>query len=487
MYANGRGVEKDEKTAFYWYQKAADQGNAQGQSSLGVMYANGRGVEKDDKQAVYWYQKAANQGNTEGQVNLGIMYEYGRGVEKDEKKAAYWCQKAAEQGSAVGQVSLGFMYANGRGVEKDDKKAAYWYQKAAEQGLAQGQLLFGVAYPIGKGIEKDEEKAFYWYQKAAEQGHADAQNALKDLKLETFSSSALRASGPYAILGDYLYSAWTQATELSFFKKDKIDRDVFIESPKEIEEESLYMHPEDESDANQSNDNNGFGFQFHPSISTYVQQAYGHIALWQVGYEIVKGIKSVFNGDSRRRRLDKIDEDKKAEVHFNDLKEKWNHTPYGNLYFKLFTSIETPTVSELEERVRLLSGKNYQALINLTDEILANIELPQFMAEKLLYLKSFALYFEKEKTANNQTTIQTPLYSNYYQNLLFNSALQKCSASKRKDEVISSAENLPENKISTNKTSLFNFESKGNNTKQILPVSIEEKDMGIINIYYPMK
>jgi TPR repeat protein len=39
----------------YWYQKAADQGYAEAQSILGVMYANGKGVLKDDKQAVYWY------------------------------------------------------------------------------------------------------------------------------------------------------------------------------------------------------------------------------------------------------------------------------------------------------------------------------------------------------------------------------------------------------------------------------------------------
>jgi TPR repeat protein len=35
----------------YWYQKAADQGYAEAQSILGVMYANGKGVLKDDKQA----------------------------------------------------------------------------------------------------------------------------------------------------------------------------------------------------------------------------------------------------------------------------------------------------------------------------------------------------------------------------------------------------------------------------------------------------
>jgi TPR repeat protein len=46
-------VLKDDKKAVYWYQKAADQGQAQTQFNLGVKYAFGKGVLKDDKQAVY--------------------------------------------------------------------------------------------------------------------------------------------------------------------------------------------------------------------------------------------------------------------------------------------------------------------------------------------------------------------------------------------------------------------------------------------------
>jgi TPR repeat protein len=53
-------VLKDYKQAVYWYQKAADQGDAKAQSNLGTMYAFGKGVLKDYKQAVYWYQKAAD-------------------------------------------------------------------------------------------------------------------------------------------------------------------------------------------------------------------------------------------------------------------------------------------------------------------------------------------------------------------------------------------------------------------------------------------
>ena len=38
-----------------WWTLAAEQGIASAQSNLGLMYANGKGVPQDDKTAVKWY------------------------------------------------------------------------------------------------------------------------------------------------------------------------------------------------------------------------------------------------------------------------------------------------------------------------------------------------------------------------------------------------------------------------------------------------
>lgn len=134
MYANGRGVSKDEIVAAYWFHRAAEQGHALSQVNVGVMYHDGMGVDNDDTTAAYWYRKVAKQGHAGGQYNLGLMYDYGNGVEKDEAKAVHWYRKAAEQGYAKAQFNLGFMYTNGKGVEEDESKAEHWYRKAAEQG-----------------------------------------------------------------------------------------------------------------------------------------------------------------------------------------------------------------------------------------------------------------------------------------------------------------------------------------------------------------
>ena len=96
MYDEGKGVLKDDKEAVKWYRKAADQGQARAQTSLGVMYSFGEGVPQDYKEAVKWYRKAANQGFARAQNNLGVMYAYGEGVLKNMTQAKYWIQKAYE-------------------------------------------------------------------------------------------------------------------------------------------------------------------------------------------------------------------------------------------------------------------------------------------------------------------------------------------------------------------------------------------------------
>ena len=47
------------------------------------MYANGRGVPKDEAEAVKWYRKAADQGDAKAQVELGECYMCGFGIERD--------------------------------------------------------------------------------------------------------------------------------------------------------------------------------------------------------------------------------------------------------------------------------------------------------------------------------------------------------------------------------------------------------------------
>ncbi len=178
MYGTGRGIEQNDELAVTWYRKAAEQGDATAQFNLGLMYDTGRGVEQNDELAVAWYRKAAEQGYSTAQYKLGWRYDTGRGVEQNDELAVTWYRKAAEQGKAAAQDILGWMYETGRGVEQSDEVAVTWYRKAAEQGNSDAQNHIGVMFATGRGIEQSEEQAEVWYRKAAEQGHATAQSNL---------------------------------------------------------------------------------------------------------------------------------------------------------------------------------------------------------------------------------------------------------------------------------------------------------------------
>ena len=125
-----------------WYRKAAERGDANAQYALGYMYANGKGVTKDEVEAVNWYRKAAEQGDANAQYNLGYMYSNGKGVTKDDVEAVKWYRKAADRigGHALAQYALGYMYENVLGVKRNDIEAVKWYRRATAHGNENAKL-----------------------------------------------------------------------------------------------------------------------------------------------------------------------------------------------------------------------------------------------------------------------------------------------------------------------------------------------------------
>ena len=128
--------DEDAKKKFVETKAKAEKGDSEAQSLLGFIYANGKGVLKDDKEAGRWFRKAAEQGYAIAQYNLGVMNENGRGVLKDDKEAVKWYRKAAEQGYAIAQFNLGVMYHNGQGVLEDYVTAYAWINIAVANGYA---------------------------------------------------------------------------------------------------------------------------------------------------------------------------------------------------------------------------------------------------------------------------------------------------------------------------------------------------------------
>ena len=66
MYGKGEGAIQDYKESVKWHRKAAEQGHAKAQYSLGFMYGNGQGLIKDHLHAYMWLDLSASNGEKLG-------------------------------------------------------------------------------------------------------------------------------------------------------------------------------------------------------------------------------------------------------------------------------------------------------------------------------------------------------------------------------------------------------------------------------------
>ncbi|MFK0573425.1 tetratricopeptide repeat protein [Endozoicomonas sp.] len=112
-------------SAIGYYQQNEESGDAEAQYKLGLTYANDGGMKNVSK-SVIWLKKAAEQGLAKAQGSLGFRYAEGDGVKKDASTAVMWFRKAAEQGNVDAQFNLGVMYAQGNGVQQDYKESYIW-------------------------------------------------------------------------------------------------------------------------------------------------------------------------------------------------------------------------------------------------------------------------------------------------------------------------------------------------------------------------
>jgi len=171
----------DEITAFFKLESAAENGDSNAQTLVGMMFYEGKGVEKDYNEAVRWYMLAANQGNATAQDNLGVCYYKGEGVQQDLEEAVRWFKLAAHQGLASAQYNLGVSYIGGEGFTIDLKEAAHWFRLAAEQNHPKAQHKLGFLYRYGFGLEEDVKEAIRLFQLAADQGEFESQHSLAEM------------------------------------------------------------------------------------------------------------------------------------------------------------------------------------------------------------------------------------------------------------------------------------------------------------------
>ncbi|MBX9696014.1 MAG: hypothetical protein K2Z81_26745, partial [Cyanobacteria bacterium] len=98
---------------------AAANDCAKAQYKLACLYADGIGVEQNDRLAAVWFYRAATRCNTEIKVEIALRFYHGVGVKTDIRLARQLLNQAALDGSPRAYYKLS-MENSASEIEEDD-------------------------------------------------------------------------------------------------------------------------------------------------------------------------------------------------------------------------------------------------------------------------------------------------------------------------------------------------------------------------------
>lgn len=171
-------VRGDHAAALKILKPLAEAGNADAEYDFGTMYSDGHGVPRDPREAEAWWQKAAAQGQADAQFSLGFLLLYGGGegpnaVNADPAAGLPWLEKAAAQGHVSAEYFLGYLYWSGTVVPFDAQKALQYTIPAANAGRPDAQYQAGTILSRQPGVQNAIE-AYKWFDLAARQNYPGA-------------------------------------------------------------------------------------------------------------------------------------------------------------------------------------------------------------------------------------------------------------------------------------------------------------------------
>lgn len=172
---------------------AANAGNGDAPFTLGTLFALGIGTTVDEKQAFHWYKKSAENGNADGQYLISAGLHDGQFGDTykfkiDLNSATQWAIRAAAQGhpaariaatarhkvparpewlttcAEIGHVKCQTMMwlQSETGADKDPQNGLFWLRRAAESGGEFAQHSLGRRYLTSEGLELDRKQGMFW-------------------------------------------------------------------------------------------------------------------------------------------------------------------------------------------------------------------------------------------------------------------------------------------------------------------------------------
>ncbi|MBL8535228.1 MAG: sel1 repeat family protein [Betaproteobacteria bacterium] len=142
------------------YREAAEAGHAPAQVRLGYVLDQA----EENVEAARWYERAAQQGLAEGLYRYGQLHITGEGVKRDVEKGVALVQRAAEGGFVLAHLTLARGYESGTGgLRRDDAKARSHWNRAADLGDRSAMERLAAAARGGElGMPPDAVAAQDW-------------------------------------------------------------------------------------------------------------------------------------------------------------------------------------------------------------------------------------------------------------------------------------------------------------------------------------
>jgi Aspartyl protease/Sel1 repeat len=188
MYQEGRGTARNDSLAFDWCHKAAKQGFAEAEDTLGDVYMRGlMGTPVNQSEGRSWYQKAARQNVPSSQSDLALCYFYGHGGPMNRNSALYWAVRSAEARNTTGALITASLYRDSVGSERPNLDLAWIWSSLAD---------------LGEPLNDENRKANAFLRKELEAVMPPAQRT-KDDQL-TAQYRKLRKTGGYILRPDLI-------------------------------------------------------------------------------------------------------------------------------------------------------------------------------------------------------------------------------------------------------------------------------------------
>jgi len=118
-FGNGWAGSVDKTKSDFHFLKAAEAGDARAQWQIGMYHLKGERVPKNERTAYYWVKKSADQGYVDGLISFAVMNAIGQGTTVNKMAAFQAYEKAASFGSAHALRGLGAMYCSGEAPKTD--------------------------------------------------------------------------------------------------------------------------------------------------------------------------------------------------------------------------------------------------------------------------------------------------------------------------------------------------------------------------------